>query len=726
METPVPEEGPVFQLSNLYLKKIVKENHGHAIKQLKFCELFPNLLASVGGTQASIYDNENGGEHLDITMNFVNMDTPALLRVLAVCEAATRKEPLSVQPQRPSTSMDISTPLPTDLPISNATEQVQNATPIKLSEESKMQLHAMRTVVDEGGFDEDIHVGARQLGIFPSKLKAEGGVRGASGIAIGKDSPMAASEIVQNKRLMQGAGRDVELFDREDRKLKCCAWVAFPPSIPLSSVKLHRLREKLHSNAVKDETSSFNTNSYNGAADVDPSRVDMTDTWLAVAGNDGLVQLLSIAYSKVLYVLPGHCEPIIALASGQSSTCLASLSRNYIIIWNLPLIARHHYNSFHYGGPGLEDICDGETSTNSTWMAESDTLASPFSDRRFWPDHVKRLPAEYSRWILQVIPTPSRFLTTLEFAQFGLVAGSSTGHIYCWPFVPRSESFAMPPIISPPPPSVQSTPSEISATNETDDSLPGRLQSGKRPFPGSAPRASALPIWTALPRSIIFERPTFFDWPDNCEYISGMVRKNGTVESPTHGLAVRTTTGRLVVFAPKPFDIAILRATSGRADPILRGVEILGEFRISGSSAGLTQTTLNNQARFLPWDTTVDIRAVPKHPNQGLDVSSCGRFAMLGHTTGDAYIVDLVHSTLISKLEHKRSKFDISACILSHHLKTAIFASDAILWRWDYISPSFLQKERAEQAQAEAEGVDIASNDSDDEPADPIEANPEE
>jgi len=37
-----------------------------------------NLLATVGGVQATIYDNEHCGTHLDIVMNFVNRDTPSL------------------------------------------------------------------------------------------------------------------------------------------------------------------------------------------------------------------------------------------------------------------------------------------------------------------------------------------------------------------------------------------------------------------------------------------------------------------------------------------------------------------------------------------------------------------------------------------------------------------------------------------------------------------------
>ena len=161
------ENDPSFNFSHLYLKKIVKENHGDTIRQLKFCETHPNLLASVGGTQASIYDNENCGEHLDIMMNFVNMDTPALLAVLASCKRALQGESRLARVSTPSAAHPVSF-------VSNGVSSVipscasQNPEYVELGEASKVQMNAMRIVVDEGGFDEDIFIGASAMGIFPS------------------------------------------------------------------------------------------------------------------------------------------------------------------------------------------------------------------------------------------------------------------------------------------------------------------------------------------------------------------------------------------------------------------------------------------------------------------------------------------------------------------------------------------------------------------------------
>ncbi|GAN05757.1 WD domain, G-beta repeat-containing protein, partial [Mucor ambiguus] len=68
--------------SSMRLRRIVKENHGHDIPQLSFFfndndskkSAQPidtsNVLASVGGCQLSVYDNEHCGDHLDIMSNF--------------------------------------------------------------------------------------------------------------------------------------------------------------------------------------------------------------------------------------------------------------------------------------------------------------------------------------------------------------------------------------------------------------------------------------------------------------------------------------------------------------------------------------------------------------------------------------------------------------------------------------------------------------------------------
>ncbi|KAK4510503.1 rRNA accumulation- protein [Mucor velutinosus] len=67
--------------SNMRLRRIVKENHGHDISQLSFFNDHlskksakqidtSNVLASVGGCQLSVYDNEHCGDHLDIMSNF--------------------------------------------------------------------------------------------------------------------------------------------------------------------------------------------------------------------------------------------------------------------------------------------------------------------------------------------------------------------------------------------------------------------------------------------------------------------------------------------------------------------------------------------------------------------------------------------------------------------------------------------------------------------------------
>lgn len=692
MADSTPAEDSIFKLSNLHLKKIVKENHGHTVKELKFCEIHPNLLASVGGPQATIYDNENAGEHLDIMMNFVNMDTPALLKVLAATQSTRRTPSIpGLNHATPGLSMH-QPPLNSQDPSSYGKIAPSMHGGIVVSEDSRSQLLAMRAIVDDGGFDEDIYIGVKDLGVFPPKPSSTKPTdAGADTSGPPREAPQAASDILQNKRLMQGAGRDIELFDRDDRKLRTCAWVAFPPKTFLSPTELASLRQALE---LRTRGLGFPDQELfvNGACDVDVTRVDRTDAWLAVAGADGLVQLLSVAFAKALYALPGHNEPIVALSSGRMSTCLASLSKNWIIVWNIALIARHHYNAYHNGGPGLEYICDDEDvfTPDFSQLGDRDPTDEAHNS---WPDHLRRLPMQYRRWILQVIPTPSPHLTSLEFTRFGLVAGASSGHLYNWPFVPHDQTFSHP--------SLAPNDSKALLTDNTD-TLGPRIQSGKRLAPGAFPRPEYPTFWSPLPKRIINHSPSVLNWPSLGEGITALVRKPGTVESPIPAIAIRTNTRVVVVALPQEPAVSM-----GQQPP---QSEVLSEVLLPGSPPpnSAASSASGPTTRQSSWEAMLDPRSKPAR--QSLDLSSCGRFAMIGQDSGDVYLLGLLNSSIIAKLEHKRSKFRIKSCVMSHHLKDVLFASDGIIWRWDFLSPSFLQKERAEQAQAEAEGVDIGSD----------------
>jgi hypothetical protein len=728
MDAGPDEHDAFFQLSHLYLKKIVKENHNHTIRQLKFCETHPNLLATVGGTQASIYDNENCGEHLDIMMNFVNMDTPALLRILASCP----KNPFHRLPAPDSShsenpTLHINSHSTGSLP--SRMNSFESRSKAEVDEFSSVQFKAMHAVINEGGFDEDIHVGMKDMINGSSKTgetRDENAVQGDNQLREKSQYleslstlPSASSvDILPNKRLIQGTGRDIELFDRSDRRLNSCAWVALPPRKLLPQPSVELLAKRLGTPVTK----------LNGTFDVDVSRVDRSDAWLAVGGEDGLVQLISVTFCKSLYVLPGHYEPITALASGRKSTCLASLSPNRIIVWNLPLIARHHYNATHSGGSGLEHITDAQeayqtngtssnhTLVNGTTFTTGDALLASSASQH-------NLPPEHAKWVLQVLETPAKNLTCLEFTSFGLVAGSSTGQIYRWPFLPRSRPFG---VVSTGANMLGNLDKSMEQIEEQRlnlleaemDDLGPRQTGGKRPAPGSKPRAStsldhsSVPIWTPLACSLLEERCDFLDWPHKGEHINVLLNKSRTVESPAPAIAVRTTAGRLVVLVPGEHVTSIpTNLAPGKThQPKLTTVQVLSEFVCPSSSSSI-QTTIGSNSRIV-MDESDDEEPAPTQ--QGLDISRCGLVAALGTQTGDVFLVELATGRIISKLEHKRSKGNITACVIARHTRNVAFVSDFILWRWDFLSPAFLQKEQAEQARAEAEGVDVAPSDPED------------
>lgn len=81
---------PAEVLSRLILRRIIKENHASPIKQIafNFTKLAnSNLVATVGGNQASVYDNEHGvaknAGHLDLMINYVNPGKKAELNTCA-------------------------------------------------------------------------------------------------------------------------------------------------------------------------------------------------------------------------------------------------------------------------------------------------------------------------------------------------------------------------------------------------------------------------------------------------------------------------------------------------------------------------------------------------------------------------------------------------------------------------------------------------------------------
>ena len=60
---------------SLRVRRIVKENHGEEIAAAAFNRVDPamaHMLATVGGRQLNIYDNEHRGDHLDLVSHYVD------------------------------------------------------------------------------------------------------------------------------------------------------------------------------------------------------------------------------------------------------------------------------------------------------------------------------------------------------------------------------------------------------------------------------------------------------------------------------------------------------------------------------------------------------------------------------------------------------------------------------------------------------------------------------
>eukprot|EP00761_Pharyngomonas_kirbyi_P006968 gb/GECH01006977.1/.p1 GENE.gb/GECH01006977.1/~~gb/GECH01006977.1/.p1 ORF type:complete len:419 (+),score=106.66 gb/GECH01006977.1/:1-1257(+) len=67
-----------YYFNNMYLKKIIKENHKTTLSEVVINRCEPennNLVATIGGGQLSIYDSDHCDSHLDIMCNFTNLKT---------------------------------------------------------------------------------------------------------------------------------------------------------------------------------------------------------------------------------------------------------------------------------------------------------------------------------------------------------------------------------------------------------------------------------------------------------------------------------------------------------------------------------------------------------------------------------------------------------------------------------------------------------------------------
>lgn len=290
---------------SMYLKKIVKENHGHKILKICFNPHHPNLIATVGGTEANIYDNENCGEHLDLALNFVNLPTPALLNSYYL---RSHYENLKTKPQ------DVLT----------------------LSEQE--------CILD--GYDEDIFVGEIRR---ETELKEE--------LPANKSHSAVVAEVTVASN---------PIFSSATRIILDATWVSFPK--PIESM---------------------------GKIVLDYQGIDENDTWLAICGQDGFVQLISVAYAKVLYVLHGHYESVKQMATWHNNTKLASISENSIILWDINSIAIHYYSTHYYGsfGARIKDFC------------------------------------------FQKIPIDPGSVNSISFCSYGLVCGGIKGKLRLYPWI---------------------------------------------------------------------------------------------------------------------------------------------------------------------------------------------------------------------------------------------------------------------------------------------------
>jgi WD40 repeat protein len=75
------------------------------------------------------------------------------------------------------------------------------------------------------------------------------------------------------------------------------------------------------------------------------------------------------------------------------------------------------------------------------------------------------------------------------------------------------------------------------------------------------------------------------------------------------------------------------------------------------------------------------------------DVSSDGQYLAVGSKKGAVYLYELHTGECIHVLEHKRARQSVRACAFSAHCRHVLFATEALIWRWDHLDPKTLKDE---------------------------------
>jgi hypothetical protein len=253
---------------DLYLRKIVRENHGRDIASMIFNASRPfvsNLMGTVGGSQANIYDNANCGSHLDLIENFVHRDTNFFVALAQV-------EP------------------------------------------------SLAPVSSSGGLP------ANKSMAPPAPKVKKGGKKSGS---------------------LTDEGWNMDDIDLSRRELRTCCWLRGPS-----------VSAQLAGRDIQDDDDLFE------------------ECWLAVAGADQIVHLLSSSRSKIAAMLFGCLSPVAAVASdatgpaGGSGRRIAAITKkSQLCVWNIqPLL--DHMSQVDYEPPqtvqavldlpGCKPVCDAD------------------------------------------------------------------------------------------------------------------------------------------------------------------------------------------------------------------------------------------------------------------------------------------------------------------------------------------------------------------------------
>lgn len=365
------------------------------------------------------------------------------------------------------------------------------------------------------------------------------------------------------------------------------------------------------------------------------------DAWLAFGACDGLIQIISVARSRVYRILSGHSSPVTCLKGRtdfvrttdntqtrqplpEEAYILASASRDDTVrLWNLNILVQSHF---------------GELAPLLLKHAKTKECVDPFSPFACF--------AVIPRSVLTM-----EFMPHSRWAQTLLIAPvANQGMLQLWNFDAAWKAHR-------------------DATRNLSDEFHHDVQATQMPS-GSSSRKRKLDEMNSschtdeyykslFPRILDDTFVTPLRSPHNCDVDCIRFLNDSEVVS-------KSQDGKVIVWN-------------------IQSGEVKREIRVRGFTTKPMNTLSGYQTNTTSFDLSRDLQ-----------------YIVVGTPKGSVHIYNLSSGALVTILSHKRSRMLVKGCAFSHLVPplNVVYVSDNLVWRWDYVDPQLASTPQATVAQS--------------------------